>query len=69
MARPRSTWYQKQTRRIMLAIADVKQADIAHEINQSQQTVSYRINKVYPQVIEDLVRILELAGYEIKEKE
>ena len=52
----------------MNAIKTLRQKDIAEEICESQQTVSYRIRNVYPVVIEDLVSILEMAGYEIKEK-
>lgn len=68
MARPRRPWYEKQARRIILAIKDVRQEDIAKEISVSQQTVSYRLSKVYPEMLEDLVRILDMAGYEICEK-
>jgi len=68
MARCYLTKNGQQVNRIMNAIKALRQKDIAEEICESQQTVSYRIRNVYPVVIEDLVSILEMAGYEIKEK-
>lgn len=63
------TWYKSKTRRIMRDIKALKQKDIATEINESQQVVSYRIKNCYEKELSDWVRILDLAGYEIKEKE
>lgn len=60
-------WYQKQSKRIMKSVAALKQKDIAIEINESQQTVSYRLKNLYPEMLEDLLRIMKLAGYEVKE--
>lgn len=63
------TWYISKSNRIMKDFRLIKQREIATAINESQQTVSYRLNKVYPQVLPDIIRILDLAGYEIREKE
>lgn len=63
------TWYKSKSNRLLKDFRLLKQKDIAIAINESQQTVSYRIRKVYPIVLPDLIRILDLAGYEIKEKE
>lgn len=63
------TWYKTKTNRIMKAIRCVKQKDIAIAINESRATVSYRINNQYPVFLEDMIRILDMAGYEIREKE
>lgn len=63
------TWYKSRVKRIMRDVKALKQKDIAQEINESQQTVSYRINHIYEQELTDWILILNLAGYEIKEKE
>lgn len=63
------TWYKTKTKRIMRDVKALKQKDIAQEINESQQVISYRINNVYEKELVDWIRILNLAGYEIKEKE
>lgn len=69
MPASRLTWYKTKTNRIMRDIRTVKQKEIAQEINESIATVSYRLKNVYPRFLEDMIRILDLAGYEIKEKE
>lgn len=69
MARSTLTWYKTKSNRILKDFRLLKQKDIATEINESQQTVSYRIRNVYPEVLPDLIRILNMAGYEIVEKE
>lgn len=63
------TWYKTKTKRIMRDVRALKQKDIAHEINESQQVISYRINNVYERELTDWIRILNLAGYEIRERE
>lgn len=63
------TWYKSKTKRLMKDISLLKQKDIATEINESQATVSYRLKNVYPKYLEDLIRILKMAGYEIVEVE
>lgn len=68
MARVSLTKHGSQVRRILNDIRMLKQSDIANEICESQQTVSYRLRHVYPRVIEDLITILDMAGYEITEK-
>lgn len=62
------TWYKSKSNRILKDFRLLKQKDIATTINESQQTVSYRIKNVYPVVLPDIIRILDMAGYEIVEK-
>jgi len=62
------TWYKTRAKRIMRDVRALKQKDIAREINESQQVISYRINNTYEKELNDWIRILELAGYEINEK-
>ena len=69
MAKSSLTWYKSQATRICKDLRLIKQQDIATELNISQQLASYRLRKVYPKMFEDLIRLLNLAGYEIKEKE
>lgn len=63
------TWYKSKANRLLKDFRLLRQKDIAIAINESQQTVSYRIRNVYPEVLPDIIRILDMAGYEIKEKE
>lgn len=46
-----------------------KQDDISEALGRPQQTVSYRIRKVYPALLREVIVLLDLAGYEIREKE
>lgn len=46
-----------------------KQVTVAEALGESPQVISHRIRKVYPQQISELIVLLDLAGYEIKEKE
>lgn len=69
MPRANITWYASKVNRIMRDIRALKQKDIADTICESQQTVSYRVRNVYKTELEDFIQILDLAGYEIKEKE
>lgn len=62
------TWHKSKANRIMRDIKSLKQQDIADEIGESQQTVSYRIRKQYPNIMPDLIKVLNLAGYEIVQK-
>lgn len=68
MPRSTLTWYKTKSARILKDFKLLKQKDIANMINESQQTVSYRLKNVYPAVLPDIIRILDMAGYEIKEK-
>lgn len=67
---PKSTLtrYKSLANSIMKDIRQLKQREIAYAINVSQQAVSYRINHVYQKELEDIIRICDLAGYEIKKK-
>lgn len=35
----------------------------------SRQAQSYRTKNIYPRMLQEAIKILDLAGYEIKEKE
>lgn len=63
------TWYKSKSKRIMRDVKALKGKDIANVINESQQVASYRIRHMYEDQLNDWIRILDLAGYEIKEKE
>lgn len=68
MPKCKLTWYKSKANSLLKDFRSIKQKDIAAEICESQQTVSYRLKNVYPIVLPDLIRILDMAGYEIKEK-
>lgn len=63
------TWYKSKAKRIMRNVRALKQKDIGLELNESQQTISYRIKNVYEKELSDWILILNMAGYEIVEKE
>lgn len=63
------TWYKWKSKRIMRDVRALKGKEIAKAINESQQIVSYRILHMYEDQLNDWLRILDLAGYEIREKE
>lgn len=69
MATSTLTWYKSQTKKIMKGLNSVKQKQIATELNESPQTINYRMHNVYPGMFEDALRLLALAGYEVVEKE
>lgn len=69
MPKSNLTWYKTKRKRIMKDMGLVSQTALGNEINESQQTISYRIHNVYPEVLDDLIRILDLIGWEVKEKE
>jgi len=48
---------------------NTKQVVIANELGTSQANISYRMTKYYPRLFEDFLVILDLAGYEVVEKE
>ncbi len=45
-----------------------KQVEVAKALNETPQVICHRIHKVYPKEIADLLILLDLAGYEVKEK-
>lgn len=63
------TWYKTRARRIFRDVKALKQKEIAILLNESSQVISYRIKNVYEKELSDWIQILDLAGYEIKEKE
>lgn len=69
MPKSNLTWYKTKTKRILKDVKALRQKDIAQALNESQQTISYRINNVYEKDLIQWVLLLDMAGYEIKEKE
>lgn len=70
MPRVNITWYQPKVRRIMRDVRALRQKDIADIEVISQQAVSKKIlNKAYESSLTNWIQILDLAGYEIREKE
>lgn len=64
------TWYAKPVRRIMRDIEALPQKNIAEIEGVSQQAVSSKIlNDSYRISLTKWIQILNLAGYEIKERE
>lgn len=64
------TWYISKSRKIMSNVSKMKRNDIAQEIGVTRQNVSKCIvNGTYEKELSKWIRILNLAGYEIKEKE
>ena len=64
------TWYAPKVRRIMKDVRALKQKDIADIEGITQQAVSKKQkNKTYDAVLTNMIQILDLAGYEIREKE
>jgi len=43
--------------------------EVAEALGNSQQKQLYRTEHVYPEVIAELITVLDLAGYEIREKD
>ena len=68
MARSYITKHGKKVRQIMNAVIRLRQKDIADEIGESQQVVSYRIRNKYQEIFEEMITILEMAGYEVVER-
>ena len=62
-------WYKNQSNDLLKEMKRYKQRELGDCINESQQTICYRLQKIYPKVLPDLIRILDLMGYEIKRKE
>ena len=64
------TWYKSRAKRIMRDVSSLGRQKVANEIGVSKQAISYRVVKdIYLKQLEDWLRILRMAGYEIVEKE
>lgn len=68
MSKSTLTWYKSRANRIMRDIKALKRQEIATELNESHQVISYRVKNVYQKQLEDWLRMLDKAGYEIVEK-
>lgn len=69
MSKSKLTWYKTKAKKILRLVKTEKQQDIATLINESQQTISYRLAHVWQEDLEDWIRIFDLIGLEIKEKD
>ena len=63
-------WQQVKARRIEMSLKGLKQKDIAEELGTSQQNVSYGfISGEFRRILETSLLLINMAGYELKEKE
>lgn len=62
-------WYTTKAKKIMKQFKTVQQKELAKAINISPQLMNYRIKNVYLSDLEDWIRLLNVIGYEIVEKE
>lgn len=68
MPKSKLTWYKSKANRIIKVLKAEPQKELATAINESQQVISYRLKNVYPEFLEDMIRLLDVCGYEIVEK-
>lgn len=63
-------WYDSIVRRIMRDVSSLKQKEIAEIEGVTRQAVSKKFTTgTYKEEITNFIQILDLAGYEIKEKQ
>lgn len=62
------TWYKSKANRLLKDIKYLRQTEVAEKLNDSKQKFSYRVNNVYPKILPELIIVLDMAGYEIREK-
>ena len=64
------TWYAPKVRRIMRDVRALKQTQIAEIEGVTRQAISKKMqNTTYNKELTNWIQILDLAGYEIVEKE
>lgn len=64
------TWYQPKVRRIMKDVRSLKLREIAKIEGVTRQAVSKKFtSNTYKDNLTNWIQILDLAGYEIREKE
>lgn len=64
------TWYKSKSKRIMKMVSSLQRKTIAEEIGITSQAVGKNINNgSYEKELSKWIIILNLAGYEIREKE
>lgn len=63
------TWYKSKAKKLIREFRLTPQRELAATVNVSQQVMSYRLKNVYPKALEDLIRLLDISGYEIVEKD
>jgi len=69
MSKSTLTWYKSISRKLMRGLKSVKQVEIARELGETPQVICYRMKNCYPNMFDDVVRLIDMAGYEIREKE
>lgn len=57
---------ERQAARVIRSLP--RNVDVARRLNESRQTIGYRKKNVYQKMLEEALILLDLAGYEIKEK-
>ncbi|MBQ0089300.1 MAG: hypothetical protein KBT27_08205 [Prevotellaceae bacterium] len=63
-------WYQPKVRRILKDIKGLKQVDIARELGLTRSAINKAMSRnKYEKDLIEMIQILNLAGYEIREKE
>ena len=69
MARSYLTWYKTKTNQILKMLRLIPQRKLAEVLNISQPAVNYKINTQYPKLFAEFIQVLDVAGFEIREKE
>lgn len=70
MPRTNLHWYTSKVRRIMKDVSHLKQKDIAEIEGVTRQAVCIKMKgSSYDESLSKWIQILDLAGYEIREKE
>ena len=46
-----------------------RQIDIAKALGEKKQTIHYRVKEVYPEMLEEAIKLMDMAGYEVREKD
>lgn len=57
------------SRKILRNLKAIKQKDMATELNTNKSTMSYWINTYIPKWLPKFIKVIELGGYELVEKE
>lgn len=69
MAKSSLTWYKSKATHIINELRGLGQKQLAVTLNTHQSNISFAINNSWQKELERWLRLLDLAGYEIVEKE
>lgn len=70
MSKCKLTWYKTKANKLMKLLRGEKQKDIMILLNLNNvQTVSHRMREVYPEQLEEWLQLLDMIGYEVREKD